>query len=204
MTAVVDVAGRCADRFAPVREAFERNFQVHGDVGAACAVVEGGQLVVDLWGGHLDLERRSAWGEDTLVNLFSVTKLAPAVCAHLMAQQGRLDLAAPVATYWPEFAGGGKGAVTLADVLAHRCGVPTVREPLSPEDLFDWERITGIIADTEPWFEPGASCAYEAYTFGFIIGEVIRRVDGRLRSLSHRGDRGTAWSRVLRRSPERS
>ena len=97
MTELVAVFGRCADRFRPVRDAFERNFAVHDDVGAACAVLEDGELVVDLWGGHLDLERRSAWSEDTLVNLFSVTKVAPALCAHVVAEQQLLDLDAPVA-----------------------------------------------------------------------------------------------------------
>ncbi|WP_037578999.1 EstA family serine hydrolase [Phaeacidiphilus oryzae] len=174
--------GRCDERFAAVRAAFEENFRSRGELGAAVAVRLGGELVVDLWGGWADPGRTRRWERDTVVNVWSTTKGATALCAHLLADRGLLDLDAPVAAYWPEFAAAGKSGVLVRHLLSHRAGLAGLREPHSLADLYDWELTTARLAATEPWWEPGTRSGYHALTYGFLVGEVIRRISGRLPS----------------------
>ncbi|WP_208762252.1 serine hydrolase domain-containing protein [Microbispora bryophytorum] len=164
---------RCDPAFAPVADAFRETDG--GGGGAALAVYAGGRMVVDLWQGTADPDGVRRWGRDTVVNVFSVSKGVLATLAHLYVQRGLLDLDAPVARYWPGFA----TATTIADLLAHRSGLPAVRRELPPGSLFDWDAMTAALAAESPWWTPGERHGYHAVTFGWLVGEVLRRVGGR-------------------------
>lgn len=172
------VEGVCDARFAAVREAFAANFVRHGEVGAAVAIALGGRVVVDLWAGHADAARRTPWRRDTLVNVFSVSKALSTVCALRAVERGLLALDAPVARCWPEFAAAGKGEVTLRQVLAHRAGLPAIRAPLPEGAMLDWPRMTAALAQQTPWWGPGSAHGYHVNTFGFLVGELVRRATG--------------------------
>ncbi|MFJ4522039.1 serine hydrolase domain-containing protein [Streptomyces sp. NPDC088810] len=172
------IHGHCDPRFAAVREAFEENFRERGELGAAVAVTVAGETVVDLWGGWADAARTRPWERDTVVNVWSTTKGPVALCAHLLADRGLLDLDAPVAAYWPEFAAAGKDKVLVRHLLSHRAGLAGLREPHTLEDLYDWELTTARLAAMAPWWEPGTRSGYHALTYGFLVGEVVRRVSG--------------------------
>src|SRR5690606_7371278 len=167
-------------RFAAVRAAFEENVRERQELGAAVAVTVDGSTVVDLWGGWADAARTRPWERDTVVNVWSTTKGPVALCAHLLADRGLLDLDAPVAAYWPEFAAAGKEKVVVGQLPSHRAGLAGLREPHSLEQLYDWELTTRRLAATEPWWEPGTRSGYHALTYGFLVGEVVRRVTGLL------------------------
>ncbi|MEW1656037.1 serine hydrolase domain-containing protein [Streptomyces sp. NPDC093707] len=173
------VNGHCAPGFEGVRAAFERNFREHDEVGAAVAVLRDGAPVVDLWGGHADAAGSRAWERDTLVNVYSTSKGMTALCAHLLVDRGELDLDAPVAHYWPEFAREGKEAIPVRWLLSHRAGLPAPREPLAEGRAYDWEYVCEALAATPPWWEPGTAQGYHAVTFGYLVGEVVRRITGR-------------------------
>jgi CubicO group peptidase (beta-lactamase class C family) len=176
-TIVID--GTCDRRFAVVRDVFAEGFAHRDEVGAAVAVTLDGRPVVDLWGGHADAARTRRWERDTIVHVFSTTKAMTALCAHLLAERGRLDLAAPVARYWPEFAQGGKATLPVHLTLSHRAGLPAIRRPLPPEAMFEWETVTGALAAEEPWWEPGTKHGYHLVTYGWLVGEVVRRASGK-------------------------
>ncbi|KUO06869.1 serine hydrolase domain-containing protein [Streptomyces sp. DSM 15324] len=177
---VPQVHGHCDARFAAVRTAFEENFRDRGELGAAVAVTVDGVPVVDLWGGWADAARTRPWERDTLVNVWSTTKGPTALCAHVLADRGLLDLDAPVAAYWPEFAAAGKENVLVRHLLSHRAGLAGLREPHSLKEFYDWGTTTARLAATEPWWEPGTRSGYHAFTYGFLVGEVVRRVSGLL------------------------
>ncbi|MFI9803681.1 serine hydrolase domain-containing protein [Streptomyces sp. NPDC052301] len=172
------IHGHCDARFAAVREAFEENVRTRGELGAAVAVTVDGVTVVDLWGGWADAARTRPWERDTPVNVWSTTKGPVALCAHLLADRGLLDLDAPVAGYWPEFAAAGKEKVLVRHLLSHRAGLAGLREPHALDALYDWELTTARLAAMEPWWEPGTRSGYHALTYGFLVGEVVRRVSG--------------------------
>lgn len=172
------VHGHCDPRFAAVRTAFEDNFRDRDELGAAVAVTVGGETVVDLWGGWADPARSRPWERDTLVNVWSTTKGPTALCAHVLADRGLLDFDAPVAAYWPEFAAAGKERVLVRHLLSHRAGLCGLREPHSLAGLYDWDLTCARLAATEPWWEPGTRSGYHALTYGFLVGEVVRRVSG--------------------------
>ncbi|MEU5538017.1 serine hydrolase domain-containing protein [Streptomyces sp. NPDC020362] len=172
------VHGHCDARFAAVREAFEENFRERGELGASAAVTVDGVTVVDLWGGWADAARTRPWERDTLVNVWSTTKGPVALCAHLLADRGLLDFDRPVAAYWPEFAAQGKEDILVRHLLSHRAGLSGLREPHTLAQLYDWELTTARLAATEPWWEPGTRSGYHALTYGFLVGEVVRRVSG--------------------------
>ncbi|MFJ2160568.1 serine hydrolase domain-containing protein [Streptomyces sp. NPDC087856] len=176
------VEGHCDPRFTAVRTALEENFRDRGELGAAVTVTVGGETVADLWGGWADAAGSRPWERDTLVNAWSTTKGPVALCAHILADRGLLDLDAPVAVYWPEFAAAGKANVLVRHLLSHRAGLAGLREPHSLEQLYDWELTTERLAATEPWWEPGTRSGYHALTYGFLVGEVVRRVSGLLPS----------------------
>jgi CubicO group peptidase (beta-lactamase class C family) len=173
------VQGHCDARFAQVRDLFEQSFARGEELGAAIAFCLDGELVVDLWGGHRDAARTTPWTRDTLVNTFSTTKGMTALCAHRLVERGALDLDAPVARYWPEFAAKGKGDVPVRWLLSHQAGLPAVRRPLPEEALYDWDAMASALAEQEPWWEPGTRHGYHALTFGFLVGELIRRASGK-------------------------
>ncbi len=173
------ISGWCEPRFAGVREAFARNFAEFGEVGAGVAVYLNGEPVIDLWGGWYAADRGREWDRNTLVNVFSTTKGLTAFCAHRLVEQGKLDVDAPVAEYWPEFAAGGKGELPVRMLLNHQAGMAAVRKPITQADMYDWDGITATLAEQEPWWEPGATHGYHAITYGWLVGEVVRRIDGR-------------------------
>ena len=171
--------GDCDPRFRRVRDAFAAQLARPEELGAALCVAIDGRTAVDLWGGHADAQRTRPWTGDTLVNLFSTTKGMVAICAHRLADQGKLDLDAPVARYWPEFAQADKGAIPVRWLLDHSAGLPAVEAPLPPDALFDWDAMTRAYAAQAPWWEPGTRHGYHALSFGWLVGEVVRRISGR-------------------------
>ena len=176
MTTAIEIHGICDEKFTRVRDALAENFATHGEVGAALAVMVDGEMVVDLWAGHADAAQSRAWERDTLVNVYSTTKGMTALCAHRLVERGLLDLDAPVARYWPEFAQGGKGDLPVRYLLSHRAGLPALSEPLPPGSLYNWEVMTSALAKQEPWWEPGTKHGYHALTYGWLVGEVVRRI----------------------------
>ncbi len=176
--AKVPIHGECDPRFAGVREAFEESYADGTEVGSAVAITLDGKSVVDLWGGHLDVERTAEWQRDTIVNVYSTTKGMTAICAHRLVEQGKLDLDAPVAQYWPEFAAAGKETLPVRWLLTHQAGLPAIEKPLPKNALFDWKEMTSALAEQKPWWEPGTKHGYHALTFGFLVGELVRRISG--------------------------
>ncbi|MDD4868489.1 MAG: serine hydrolase, partial [Mycobacterium sp.] len=175
----VAIHGSCASKFVRVRDAFERNFEQRNEVGAAVAVWVDGDLVVNLWGGWADAAGARPWRENTLTTVLSGTKALSATCVHQLADRGQLDLQAPVARYWPEFGQAGKESITLSMVMSHRSGVIGPRTRMSWEKVADWDYVCGQLSIAEPWWQPGTAQGYHMTTFGFILGEVFRRVTGR-------------------------
>ena len=173
------IHGHCDPRFERVREVFRRGFESGAEVGASLCVTVEGEAVVDLWGGHVDPDRTRPWERDTLANVYSTTKGITAIAAHQLVEQGKLDLDAPVADYWPEFAAAGKQALPVRHLLSHRAGLAAVRKPLPQHSLYDWGAMTAALAEQEPWWEPGTAHGYHALTYGWLVGEVIRRVTGK-------------------------
>ncbi len=167
------------ERFAPVRAAFEANLADGADVGASfCATLEG-ETVVDLWGGWADAARARPWERDTLANVYSTTKTMTALTALLLADRGELDFDAPVARYWPAFAANGKAAVKVSHLMSHSAGLSGWKEPVVTADLYDWEKVTALLAAQAPYWPPGEAVGYHALTQGYLIGEVVRRITGR-------------------------
>ena len=175
----MSIEGTSDPRFDEVRHEFERNFAERGEVGASVCVTLDGDTVVDLWGGEADPDTVRPWEEDTIGAVWSATKGATALCAHMLAARGELDFDAPVAHYWPEFAKEGKAAVTVRMVLNHQAGLAALREPIPPKGLCDWEAVTEVLASQEPLWEPGTRHGYHALTFGHLVGELVRRITGR-------------------------
>jgi CubicO group peptidase (beta-lactamase class C family) len=175
---VAEINGRCDERFEAVRAALAESLD-SDDVGASAAVYVDGEPVVDLWGGYADAARTIPWGPDTITNVWSTTKTMTALCALVLADRGDLDLAAPVARYWPEFAAAGKEGVQVRHVLAHTAGLPDFDGPVTAGDLYDWPAVTARLAAQAPRWKPGTAAGYHSLTQGFIVGEVIRRITGR-------------------------
>jgi CubicO group peptidase (beta-lactamase class C family) len=173
------VQGFAHDGFAPVRAVFEDNLTTGVDVGASFCVTVAGETVVDLWGGHADEARTRPWDRDTIVNVYSATKTMTALTALLVADRGELDFDAPVARYWPEFAANGKDSVTVGHLMSHSAGLSGWRETISVEDLYDWEKVTALLAAQLPFWQPGTAPGYHAVTQGYLVGEVVRRITGR-------------------------
>ncbi|MGH0031065.1 MAG: serine hydrolase domain-containing protein [Myxococcota bacterium] len=176
---MTDVHGQVAPGFEAVREAFARNFAEHGEVGASVCVYRRGTPVVDLWAGEADPQTGRPWQADTICLVFSTTKGVTAACVHRLVERGEIDLDAPVARYWPEFAANGKGAITVRQVLTHQAGLAAVEGDLTLEEVCAWQPVVDAIARQAPGWEPGTAHGYHARSYGWILGEVIRRVTGR-------------------------
>ena len=171
--------GYADDAYESTRNPFAANLASGADVGAAfCATVQG-ETVVDIWGGSADSAGLRPWQRDTIVNVYSTTKTMTALTALMLADQGELDFAAPVARYWPEFAANGKADVTVAHLMSHSAGLCGWREPITGEDLYDWEKVTALLAAQAPLWQPGTASGYHAVTQGYLVGEVVRRITGR-------------------------
>jgi CubicO group peptidase (beta-lactamase class C family) len=173
------VGGFVAERFPAVREAFEQNLSSGADVGASFAATKGGELVVDIWGGWADEAKTRPWEKDTVVNVYSTTKTMTALTALLVADRGELDFTAPVAKYWPEFAANGKADIKVSHLMSHSSGLAGWEEKVTLEDMYDWEKVTALLAAQAPWWEPGTASGYHAISQGYLVGEVIRRITGR-------------------------
>lgn len=169
--------GTCDQRFAQVAEEFDRNLSERGEVGASVCVILDGEVVVDLWGG--EAAPGVPWLNDTIGHVWSCTKGATALCAHILAHRGDLDLNAPVVHYWPEYGTHGKEGTLVQHLLSHQAGLPALRTPLPPGAFYDWKLMADALAQEEPFWKPGTMHGYHGLTFGFLIGEVIRRVSGR-------------------------
>ncbi len=173
------IDGEVAPGFEPVREAFMDNFTQHGDIGAAVCVYQHGRPVVDLWGGVADPETGRPWTRDTLQLVYSATKGATATAAHMLAERGMLDLDAPVAKYWPEFAANGKAGIPVRWLLSHQAGLVALDQPLPLTEALRWDPMTEALANQRPLWTPGTAHGYHGRTWGWLVGEVIRRVSGR-------------------------
>lgn len=176
---MTSIHGTTEPRFQAVRDAFAANFRDLGEVGAALCVYLHGRCVVDLWGGIADLITGTPWAEDTLQYVFSTTKGFTATCAHLLVQRGQLDLDAPVTNYWPEFAANGKHHIPVRWLLSHRAGLPALDTPIPLADALVWHPMTTALAAQRPLWPPGSAHGYHAQTFGWLVGEIIRRITGR-------------------------
>ena len=173
------VEGFYHPQFERVAEEFVRNFQERDEVGASVCLTLEGETVVDLWGGSADPASNAPWVQDTITNAMSATKGATALCAHMLVSRGLLDLEAPVTRYWPEFGQGGKENIAVKMLLNHQSGLPALRQPLPSGAFYDWELMVKALEQEEPWWKPGSTYGYHAFTFGWLVGEIVRRVSGK-------------------------
>jgi len=172
------IAGTCDARFAGVREALCENMASRGELGAAVTVIAEGRPVVDLWCGWADEARSRAWQEDTLVNAFSVGKAFAGLCVLMLVARGTLNLDDPVSRYWPQFAAAGKEQITVRQLLSHQAGLAAIARQLPQNALYDWGQMTAALAAQAPWWPPGSGHGYHVHTFGFLVGELVRRLTG--------------------------
>lgn len=172
------VGGSVEAGFEPVQEAFTANFDRHGEVGAACCVYVRGRPVVDLWGGVMAPGGEQPYTADTLQMVWSTTKGVTAIAAHILAQEGKLDFDAPVVEYWPEFAPEGKAHIPVRWLFSHRSGLAAIDRPLGLADVIAWNPVVDALAAQRPFWEPGTAHGYHTFTYGWLAGEVIRRVSG--------------------------
>ncbi len=171
--------GTTTPRFERVRDAFDANFAKGLEIGAAFSVYHRGEKVVDLWGGTADIATDRPWDERTLALVFSTTKGATAICANKLAQEGALDVDAPVAKYWPEFAAGGKRDLPVKFLLSHQAGLAWVDRDMTLDEALSWDPVVDALAQQVPHYEPGSQHGYHATTYGWLVGEVVRRVSGK-------------------------
>jgi len=176
---VAEVHGVCDERFEAVRAALARNLDSGEELGASIVLDIDGDIVVDLWGGFRDEAKTTPWDEHTITNVWSSTKTVTSLAALMLVDRGQLDVDAPIAKYWPEFAASGKQDVLVRHMLSHATGVSGLDQPAVVEDLYDWEQATSRMAAQSPWWEPGIASGYHALNFGHLIGEVIRRISGK-------------------------
>jgi CubicO group peptidase (beta-lactamase class C family) len=172
------LGGTCSARFDPLHELFAAKLKSGEDLGASLVVNIDGEMVVDLWGGWADEARTVPWAENTITCVFSTTKTMTALAALVLVDRGELDLDANVAAYWPQFAARGKAGIKVRHLLSHTSGVSGWDQPVTIEDLYDWDESTARLAAQAPWWEPGAGSGYHGMTYGHLIGEVIRRITG--------------------------
>ncbi len=175
---MADIDGTCDERFAAVRHELAECLDAGDELGASIVVDLDGEVAVDLWGGYRDEARTQPWLRDTITNVWSTTKTATSLAALMLVDRGDLDVDAPVARYWPEFAAAGKQHVLVRHLLSHTSGVSGLDQPAVPEDLYDWDKSTARYAAQAPWWPPGSASGYHALNFGHLIGEVLRRITG--------------------------
>jgi len=179
MTGTVEIQGFCHQSFSDVKNVFAKHFEAGSEVGASFAVTINGEYVVDIWGGYSDAARTKAWEKNTVTNVYSTTKVMAALCALILIDRGQLDPDAPVAGYWPEFAQAGKEKILVRWLLSHSAGLPGFDTPLSLETMYDWEKTVQLLERQEPWWEPGTRSVYHMVTFGYLVGELVRRISGK-------------------------
>lgn len=188
MTTDTEIHGVCPDRFAAVRAAFEANFATGQELGARFALVQAGELVVDLWAGFADRTRTKPFDDKTLTPVFSTTKAIAALLIARLVDQGKLAYDQPVADVWPEFGAAGKEAITIEQVMSHQEGLSGFPDEMEPALWFDWDAICAKLAAMAPLWPPGTASGYHPITFGYLAGEIFRRVDGRTMGTALRQD----------------
>jgi CubicO group peptidase (beta-lactamase class C family) len=172
----IDIHGYCEDRFESVKEVFANTFKSGDNVGASLAITIEGKYVMDIWAGYSDEAQTRQWERDTIVNVYSTTKVMTALCVLMLVDRGLIDLDAPVANYWPEFARAGKEKLPVRYLLSHTAGLSGWDQPIQAETLYDWDRCVSLLAAQKPWWEPGTKNGYHMITFGYLLGELVRRV----------------------------
>ena len=185
---MVDIAGIAPPRFAAVKDAFAANFEAGAELGARFTLVEAGEVVLDLWAGYADRQRTQPFDERTLTPVFSTTKAIAALLMARLVDQGKLDYGQTVASVWPEFAAAGKAAITVEQLLSHQAGLSGFPDPMEPAEWFDWDHICAKLAAMAPLWPPGAASGYHPITFGYLAGEVFKRVEGRSMGTALRQD----------------
>jgi len=176
---MADLLGKCDDRFDGVRAALARNLDSGEELGASLVVDIDGDIVVDLWGGFCDQAKTVPWSQYTITNVWSSTKTVTSLAALMLVDRGELDVEAPVARYWPEFAAQGKQDVLVRHVMSHASGVSGLEQPAVVEDLYDWPKATSRMAAQAPWWPPGTASGYHALNYGHLVGELVRRISGK-------------------------
>ena len=176
---MAEIDGTCAERFEAVRGALARNLDSGAELGASLVVDIDGDIAVDMWGGFCDLDRTVPWTEHTITNVWSSTKTVTSLAALMLVDRGELDMDAPVARYWPEFAAQGKQDVLVRQLMSHSSGVSGLDQPAAVDDLYDWETATSRLAAQAPWWPPGTASGYHALNYGHLVGEVVRRISGK-------------------------
>ncbi len=176
---MVEIKGFCEKQFEAVKSAFRENFDRGTEVGASFAATLNGKIVVDIWGGYKDAAKTQAWEQDTLVNVYSTTKVMAALCLHILIDRKMVELDAPVAKYWPDFAQAGKENVLVRHVLSHSSGITRFDEKIKVQDLYDWEKMCNMLASQEPWWFPGTKVGYQMITFSFLVGNLVKLVSGK-------------------------
>ena len=173
------INGYCDERFNEAKNIFESSIKNGFELGGAICIEVKGEKVIDIWGGHLDHEKTQPWKENTIVNVFSTTKGIAAICLLQLIEKGLLDIDKPVADYWPEFSANGKEKLPVKYLFCHKSGLCGVREPLENGAFCDWDFICNELAKQKPLWEPGSAHGYHAITYGHLVGELLRRIDGR-------------------------
>jgi len=173
------VKGQCKPKFAELQSEFERNFSERGESGASVCLSVNGEIMVDLWGGVANRATGEPWERDTVSIVFSCTKAATALCAHILIDRGLLDVNALVTDYWPEYGKHGKENTTVAMMLNHESGLPAFREPIKPGGFYDWDYMIKRVEEEQPFWEPGTRNGYHMVSFGWTVGELVRRVSGK-------------------------
>jgi len=171
-----EIEGFCEERFKSVKEVFQSNFDDNLEVGASFAVTLNGKHVVDLWGGYANAAKTKQWEKNTIVNVYSTTKVMTAICIHILVDRGLLDLDAPVAKYWPEFAQAGKENLPVRYLLSHTSGLAGWDKHFRSKKLYNWDLMVELLAAQKPWWEPGTKSGYHTITFGHLLGELLRRI----------------------------
>jgi CubicO group peptidase (beta-lactamase class C family) len=176
---MADIHGRCDGRFEGARAALARNLDSGEELGASLVLDIDGDIVIDMWGGFCDEARTVPWAEHTITNVWSTTKTVTSLAALMLADRGELDVDAPVARYWPEFAASGKQGILVRHVMSYSSGVSGLDQPAAVEDLYDWDKATSRMAAQAPWWEPGTASGYHALNYGHLVGELVRRISGK-------------------------
>ena len=179
MTNKIEIRGYCEERFEPVKKVLAQNIESGSDIGTSFAATIDGKFVIDIWGGYTDAAQTREWERDTIVNVFSTTKVMSVLCVLMLIDRGFIDLNSPVANYWPEFSQSGKEQLPVRYLLSHTAGLPGFNKVIKMETLYNWEEIVNILAAQTPSWEPGTRSGYHSITQGYLLGELVRRVTGK-------------------------
>ncbi len=175
----IEIKGFWDPKFAKVKDIFKENFEMFEEVGASLAVTVNGKFMMDIWAGYADAAKTRLWEENTIVCVFSTTKIMTSICILMLHDKGLLDINNPVCNYWPEFGQNGKEKILIKHVLGHTAGIPSWDEMIPNEDILNWDKMIKLLEKQKPWWEPGTLAGYHALTFGFILGELVKRVTGK-------------------------